>query len=105
MTEFIISALGVLGVSNVITFVLTKRRYNTEVDSQQIENMNKSFDIYKKMMEESMSVQNKRIDALQRENESLRQQVYQLQQQLITLTGRFIAPTNPTSYNPLEPTV
>ena len=93
-------------ISSVVTFLLTRRKYNTEVDSQQIENMEKSFDIYKKMMEESMAVQNKRIDQLQKENDNLRQQVYQLQQQLISLAGRYIAPsTAPSLEPPFNPTV
>ena len=83
-------------VSSLVTFFLTRRKYNTEVDSQQIENMEKSFDIYKKMMEESLAVQSRRIDALQKENDSLRQQVYQLQQQLISLAGRYISPMRPS---------
>lgn len=105
-SEIVVTLVGLFctTVSSIVTFFLTRRKYNTEVDSQQIENMEKSFDIYKKMMEESMAVQSKRIDALQKENDSLRQQVYQLQQQLITLSGRFIAP-NDTLKPPFEPTV
>jgi uncharacterized coiled-coil DUF342 family protein len=75
------------------------------VDSQQIENMEKSFDIYKKMMEESMKVQNQRIDALQKENDNLRKQVYDLQQQLITMAGRFISTSAPSIEPPFNPTV
>lgn len=105
-SEIIMALIGLFctTVSSIVTFILTRRKYNTEVDSQQIENMEKSFDIYKKMMEESLKVQNERINALQKENESLRQQVYQLQQQLISLSGRFIAPNTPISPAPnLEP--
>lgn len=92
-------------LSSVITFFLTKRKYNTEVDSQQIENMSKSFDTYKKMMEETLDSQkkmmeakintqnntidsqNKKIDELQKENENLRRQVSELQLQFIKLFG------------------
>lgn len=92
-------------VSSIVTFVLTKRKYNVEVDSQQIENMSKSFDIYKKMMEETIdsqkklmeatisyqndiiSSQNKKIEDLQKENETLRKQVSELQLQLIRVFG------------------
>ena len=92
-SEIVITLVGLFctTVSSIVTFILTRRKYNTEVDSQQIENMEKSFDIYKKMMEESMKVQNQRIDALQKENDTLRKQVYDLQQQLITMAGRFIS--------------
>ena len=107
-SEVIITLVGLFctTVSSIVTFILTRRKYNTEVDSQQIENMEKSFDIYKKMMEESMAVQNKRIDQLQKENDSLRLQVYQLQQQLINLAGRYISPnTSPSFEPPFKPTV
>ena len=92
-SEIVITLVGLFctTVSSIVTFILTRRKYNTEVDSQQIENMEKSFDAYKKMMEESMKVQNQRIDALQKENDNLRKQVYDLQQQLITMAGRFIS--------------
>lgn len=106
-SEVIITLVGLLctTISSIVTFVLTRRKYNTEVDSQQIENMEKSFNVYKTMMEESLAVQSKRIDALQRENDSLRQQVYQLQQQLINLSGRFITPSNTPLEPPFNPTV
>ena len=92
-------------ISSVVTFVLTKRKYNTEVDSQQIKNMNDSFDVYRKMMEETLDSQkkmmeatinsqnttidsqNKKIDDLQKENETLRHQVSELQLQLIKFFG------------------
>lgn len=85
-------------VSSLVTFFLTKRKYNTEVDSQQIHNMGESFDVYKKMMEEALSsqkntmeqtiqAQDKKIDFLQKENDSLRSQVSQLQMQMINILG------------------
>lgn len=57
------------------------------MDSQQIQNMSASFDIYKKMMEETFNSQNKKIEMLQKENDNLRQQVSQLQMQMINLMG------------------
>lgn len=92
MTSTIITAL--IGLfctlaSSVGTFLLTKRKYDTEVDSQQIENMNKSFDIYKKTMNETFAMQNSRIamqeetiKQLQMDNNELRKQVHNLQMQM-----------------------
>lgn len=85
-------------VSGIVTFFFTKKKYNTEVESQQIKNMEDSFDVYKKMMEESLasqkttmetiiSAQDKKIDMLQRENDSLKQQVSQLQMEMINILG------------------
>ena len=85
--EVISTILGVVGISNVITFFLTKRKYNGEVDSQQIKNMSDSFDLYKKMQQETFKSQNEKIDLLQKENNELRQQVSQLQMQMINILG------------------
>ena len=101
MGTTIISALVGLfcsTVSGIVTFFLTRRKYNTEVDSQQIKNMELSFDTYKKMMEESLSSQkttleavitgqNQKIDVLQKENDSLKIQVSQLQMQMLNILG------------------
>lgn len=114
MTEVVIALTGLFctTVSSIITFLLTKRKYNTEVDSQQIDNMNKSFEVYKKMMEEAMESQEKamkatidalnmKINELEKENGSLRQQVNHLQMQLISLVGNIHAnPGIPTVMTP-----
>lgn len=92
-------------VSSIVTFILTKKKYNTEVESQQIKNITEGFDIYKKTMEESLASQKKlmattiesqnqtiksqdeRINELQKENAALRKQVSELQMQLIKFFG------------------
>lgn len=76
-------------VSSVVTFFLTKRKYNTEVEAQQIENMENSFNVYKSMMEETVKGLKERVESLQRENESLRNQINQLQAQVLNyMLGR-----------------
>ena len=88
-TEVLTTLIGLFCtiVSSVVTFFLTKRKYNTEVDSQQIQNMSSAFETYKKMMEETVETQNKKIEMLQEENDSLRKQMNQLQLQIISLMG------------------
>jgi peptidoglycan hydrolase CwlO-like protein len=99
-SEIIMALVGVLctAISSAVTFFLTRRKYNTEVDSQQIHNMGESFDVYKKMMEEALAsqkktfeaateVQDKKIDMLQKEKDSLQAQVSQLQQQMLNVLG------------------
>ena len=99
-SEIVIALVGLFctTVSSIVTFVLTRRKYNTEVDSQQIENMEKSFDAYKKMMEETLDAQkrlmettvnglNNKIDTLEKENAFLRQQVDSLRTQMIQFLG------------------
>ena len=86
-TEIIIGLVGLLCtiVASVVTFFLTKKKYNTEVEAQQIENMEKSFNAYKSMMEETVKGLKERVETLQRENESLRNQINQMQAQLLNL--------------------
>lgn len=86
-SEVVMALVGLLcsTLSSLITFVLTKRKYNVEVDSQQIQNMEAAFNTYKKMTDETIKAQDSRIEMLQRENESLRRQFNELQQQMLTL--------------------
>ena len=99
-SEIVITLVGLFctTVSSIVTFILTRRKYNTEVDSQQIENMEKSFDAYKKMMEETLDAQkrlmettvnglNNKVDTLEKENAFLRQQVDSLRTQMIQFLG------------------
>ena len=90
--------LFVTVVTNSVTFFLTRKKYYTEVDSQQIKNMSDSFDTYKKIREEALSSQKKRleviiegqdkkIEMLQKENNDLRAQVSQLQMEMINVLG------------------
>ena len=94
------SGIGLLCTiaSSIVTFLLTKRKYDTETDSQQIDNMGKSFDIYKKMMEETLEAQKKSwqsevsslktdYELVKNENDSLKRQVSQLQMQMINVLG------------------
>lgn len=94
VTPLITTIVGLLctSISSVVTFLITKRKYNVEVDAQQIENISKSFDIYKKMMDESMLVQDKKfvmqdtkIKQLQKENDDLRKEINNLQIQMAQL--------------------
>lgn len=98
MADIILSIIGSSTVAGIVTFILTKRKYNTEVDSQQIQNMKESFEVYKRMMEEALEAQknrlediiasqNKRIEELQEENSDLRKTVNALQNQLINFFG------------------
>lgn len=99
-SEIVIALVGLFCtvVSGWATHLFTKRKYNTEVDSQQIENMEKSFDAYKKMMEETLEAQkrlmettvnalNNKVETLEKENAFLRQQVDSLRTQMIQFLG------------------
>ena len=45
MVDVILSIVGSSTIAGIITFFLTKKKYNTEVDSQQIQNMKESFEV------------------------------------------------------------
>ena len=70
-------------VSSVATFFLTKRKYNVEVDNQEIDNVNDAFELFKKVTNETIKLQNDKIDRLQKENDDLREQVRHLQKQML----------------------
>ena len=111
-SQIIIAIVGLFCtiVGSTASHLLTKRKYNTEVDGQQIRNLNEAFDTYKKVAHESLESQkrlmetvitfqnqtidnqNKKIEELQKENEALRRQVGDLQLQLIKIFGDNLKP-------------
>jgi molecular chaperone GrpE (heat shock protein) len=84
-SEIVMALVGLFctAVSSLITFFLTKRKYNSEVEAQQIQNVKDSFDTYRNIMEEAIEVQNQKIAALQKENDDLRKQLSLLQAQMV----------------------
>ena len=85
--EIVMALVGVVcsAISSVVTFLLTRRKYNSEVDSQVVENVKNAFEAYKKVMEETITSQEKRIERLQSENDYLKKQFEMMQNQLVTL--------------------
>lgn len=86
-TEIVTALIGILatGLSSVLTYVLTKRKYNAEVDRQVIDNLQHSLDFYIKLSEDTSN----RLDEyhkdnmeLRKENEELRQKITELQTQV-----------------------
>lgn len=90
MTENIITALIAVcssGITGFLTWLLSRRKYNAEVDSSRIENLQKSLDFYielsndTKMRLSEILERNKLLDAqvvvLSRENNELKEQVKQ----------------------------
>ena len=77
---------GVVGLITTITsgwvsWFFAKRKYNAEVDSNLIENMQKSLDFYMKLSDdnkERLEESLKRNDKLENEVNELRRQVFEL---------------------------
>lgn len=86
-SEIIIALVGLFctTVSSIVTFFLTRRKYNSEVDSQVVQNVKNAFEAYKKVMEETISSQEQKIKELQGENAYLKKQFEMMQSQLVSL--------------------
>jgi len=83
-TEIIVALIGILStvVSSVITFVLTKKKYNAEVDKQVIENLQQSLEFYIKLCDDT----NARLEEYSKESDLLRKQVADLQSQVLSMS-------------------
>lgn len=71
----------------ILTFILTKKKYNVEVETKKIERDLKSFEYYKEVTDETIASQNQKIEQLQKENEALKAQINSLQAQVASLLG------------------
>jgi len=85
-TEIIIALIGILatGVSSFLTWLFARKKYNAEVDSQVIQNMNNLLDFYIKLCDDT----NRRVLEIQRENDSLREKVEKIETRLVRLQGK-----------------
>lgn len=84
MIEVIITGLvGLITTisSSVVTWLLARKKYNTEVDSNVIKNMSDSLEFYKKLADD----QKDRLDELTHRNRELENEVRELRKQVFTL--------------------
>lgn len=68
-------------ISSIVTFLITKRKYNSEVDSNLIKNMQGSLEFYKKLSDDNKE----RLDEQISRNDMLEKEVKELKTQLLTL--------------------
>ena len=92
MTDFIITVLSTCGISSIITFFLTKRKYNVEVQGGAIENADKSLDFYVKLVNdmkqhlEDIKAQNQaEFEELKQQNTELKKQVTDLSDEIFSM--------------------
>lgn len=87
ISTIITAAIGLLCtlVSSIITFLLTKRKYDEEVDAAHLKDLNDAFQRYKTFTDEMYKAQDEKIKALQKENTDLKQQINYLQKQMVDL--------------------
>lgn len=69
-------------ISSITTFLITKKKYNSEVDSNVIANMTHSLDFYMTLADDNKS----RLEELTKRNDSLEKEVQELRNQVFTLT-------------------
>ena len=92
MTDFIITVLSTCGISSIITFFLTKKKYNVEVQEGAIENADKSLDFYVKLVNDmkqhimDIKVQNQaEFEELKQQNAELKKQVTDLSDEILSM--------------------
>lgn len=82
-TEIVIAGIGLLSTvsSALVSWVLARRKYNSEVDNNLIQNMKESLDFYKKLSDDNKT----RLEEVLRRNEDLEGEVKELRTQLFSL--------------------
>lgn len=79
----ITGGVGVISstISALVSWFLTKRKYNSEVDSTVIENLQKSLDFYKILVDDNKE----RLDEVLRRNEALESEINDLRKQMFNV--------------------
>lgn len=70
--------LGSSVFSSIISWLLAKKKYNTEVDNNVIENMQKALNFYKDLSDDTRQ----RLEAISQQNEDLAKQISELQKEV-----------------------
>lgn len=81
MYEYIVN--GLIGiVTAVVTWFLARKKYYSEVDTNYIENMQKSLEFYENLADDNK----KRLEELTDRNTKLEHEVVELRKQILKLT-------------------
>ena len=92
-TEIIIALIGVFStiVSSWATWFFTRKKYNSEVDQNLIQNMKESLDFYKQLSDDNRSRLEEvlsRNEELEKRNDRLEEEVKKLRDQMFTLMSQ-----------------
>ena len=68
-------------VSSWITWFITRKKYNSEVDNNLIQNMQESLDFYRRLSDDNRT----RLEEVLKRNEDLEEEVKELRTQLFSL--------------------
>ena len=78
-------------ISSITTWILARRKYNSEVDNNLINNMKDSLEFYKKLSDDNRSRLEgvlKRNDELEKRDERLEEEVRQLRKQVFEIMAK-----------------
>lgn len=83
-TEIIIAIIGVITTitSGWVSWFFTRKKYNSEVDSNYIDNLKKALETYDTIIEHNKN----EIEELMKKNDKLQEEVSELRKQLLNLT-------------------
>jgi regulator of replication initiation timing len=70
------------GVSALTSWFLARKKYNSEVDSNLIENMENSLEFYKTLSDDNRA----RLDSMMERNQTLERELQELRKQVLNLT-------------------
>lgn len=81
--EILIGVIGIVTTfaSGYISWFFTRKKYNSEVDNNLIQNMKESLDFYKKLSDDNRE----RLEEVLKRNELLEQEVGELRKQIFNL--------------------
>lgn len=84
MNELIIGGIGILSTiaSGWTSWFFARKKYNSEVDSNIIDNMNDSLEFYKKLSDDNKT----RLEEAIQDNRKLELEIQELRKQVLTLT-------------------
>ena len=85
-SEIIIGLIGIVSttLSSWITWFLTRKKYNTEVDQNLIQNMKESLDFYRQLSDDNKS----RLEEVLKRNDELEQEVKKLRDQVFIIMNQ-----------------
>lgn len=86
MREYIVAGVGFLTtiIGTLLAHLITKRKYSAEVDRILIENIEKAFDLYKKLTEETES----KVDSVITKYNIIEQEKIEMENKIDILTKR-----------------
>lgn len=84
MNELIIGGIGILSTiaSGWTSWFFARKKYNSEVDSNIIDNMNDSLEFYKKLSDDNKT----RLEEAIQDNRKLELEIQELRKQVLALT-------------------